>query len=137
RTRGEGLLPDTIQAVGLELPQPYGSYRSARETVGHPEREIELLRLQPAVPALQRYLPRYLGDHVDPARNEYLLVEQLVDDGILLDSADDVSGWTPAYVDTALAGIGAIHGAWYGQDQWLAVPRLLARRLPTDAGVGR
>jgi len=131
-TIGEGLLPDTIQAVGLELPQPYARYRSARETAGHPEREIELYRLQPTVPALQRYLPRYLGDHVDPARNEYLLVERLVDDGILLDSADDITGWTPAYIDTALAGIGAIHGTWYAQDPWLAAQRWLPLRLTTD-----
>jgi hypothetical protein len=131
-TVGEGLLPDTMQAIGLTLPQPYPNFRSARESAGHPEREIQLYRLQPTVPVLERYLPRYLGDHINPARNEYLLIEQLVEDAILLDSADDVTGWTPARIDTALAGIGAIHGTWYAQDRWLTTQRWLPRRLSTD-----
>lgn len=135
RTRlmvGDSLLPETFQAIGLTLPQPFAQYRTARETIGHPSREIELYRLQPRVPALQRYLPRYLGDRLDPARNEYVLVEQLVEDGLLLDTADDVTGWTPEYIDAALAGIGAVQAVWYGQDQMLAMLRWLPLRATTD-----
>jgi hydroxymethylglutaryl-CoA reductase (NADPH) len=135
RTRlgiGAGLIPQTMNEVGLVLEKPYPEYRTSRESVGGYLREIELYRLQNRHPALRKYLPRYLGDRVDEARNEFVLLEELVTDATLMDSADDVSGWTPTLVDTAIEGIADIHAIYYGRDEALAELGWLERRATTE-----
>lgn len=135
RTRqgiGSGLIPATMAEVGLELKKPYADYLTSRESVGGYLREIEIFRLQDRHPALQRYLPRYLGDRVDEPRNEFVLLEELVADGTLMDSADDVSGWTPGLISIAIEGIADIHAIWYGRDEELAGMGWLERRATTD-----
>ncbi len=135
RTRrgiGSGLIPATMDEVGLSLEKPYADYLTSRESVGGYLREIELFRLQARHPALRKYLPRYLGDRVDESRNEFVLLEELVADGILMDSADDVSGWTPALISTATEGIADVHAIWYGKDEDLAELTWLEERATTE-----
>ena len=135
RTRrgiGSGLIPATMDEVGLSLEKPYADYLTSRESVGGYLREIELFQLQARHPALRKYLPRYLGDRVDESRNEFVLLEELVADGILMDSADDVSGWTPALISTATEGIADVHAIWYGKDEDLAELTWLEERATTE-----
>lgn len=135
RTRtgiGTGLIPKTMAEIGLELDRPFPEYLTSRETVGGYMREIEIFRMQSRYPSLQKYLPRYLGDHVDESRNEFILLEELITDGALMDSADDVSGWTPELINSAIEAIADIHAIFYGKDDQLSAMNWLERRVTTE-----
>jgi len=38
---------------------------------------------------------------------------------VLMDTADDVSGWTPEHIRVAIKGIAEVHSIWYGREDEL------------------
>ena len=106
---GETLIPWICQTYGTTLPQPYPIYHSARELVGTGARESNLYDLSITMPELMAILPPYYGTVV--SRGERAII--LGDEGAIfgLDAGGAISHWSPAHIDAALRGIGAVHAA--------------------------
>ncbi len=56
----------------------------------------------------------------DDNREAYVLVQELMEDMELMDSADDTSGWTDEHLQVAIQGIAEVHSIWYGKEDELA-----------------
>jgi NADP-dependent 3-hydroxy-3-methylglutaryl-CoA reductase len=52
----------------------------------------------------------------DDSREAYVIVQELMENMELMDSADDTSGWTQEYLQVAIRGIAEIHSIWYGKE---------------------
>jgi len=56
----------------------------------------------------------------DDSREAYVLVQELMENMELMDSADDTSGWTAEHIQVAIRGIAEVHSIWYGKEAELA-----------------
>ena len=56
----------------------------------------------------------------DDSREAYVLVQELMEDMELMDSADDTSGWTDEHLQVAIQGIAEVHSIWYEKEAELA-----------------
>lgn len=56
----------------------------------------------------------------DDSREAYVLVQELMENMELMDSADDTSGWTQEHFQVAIRGIAEVHSIWYGKEDELA-----------------
>ncbi len=89
-------------------------------------RELEVYRQQDK--RFRRYVPEIYGIYQNDEREIYLLVMERLCQMELMDSADDVSGWTHDHIIAALDGIADIHSIWLGredelsQQPWLPYP---------------
>ena len=83
---------------------------------------------------LRRHMPVVYGRVADGRRGCYRLVLEDLSGLTLLDTADDVSGWTPPHVEAVLRGLAEIHAVWYRRGatlrrrSWLG-PVLTARDM--------
>ncbi len=70
----------------------------------------------------KKHAPVVYGVWEDKAREAYVIVEERLDPTrmVLMDSADDTSGWQPQHIHAALDGIAAVHSIWYGKQEELA-----------------
>ncbi len=89
-------------------------------------RELAVCQQQDA--RFKRYVPEIYGVYQNDEREIYLLVMERLCDMELMDTADDVSGWTPDHIIAAIDGIADIHSIWLGredelcQQPWLPYP---------------
>lgn len=56
----------------------------------------------------------------DESREAYVIVQELMENMELMDSADDTSGWTQEHIQVAIRGIAEVHSIWYGKEDELA-----------------
>ena len=61
------------------------------------------------------HAPTVFGTYMDPERKAYVIVEERLHqhDMLLMDSADDTSGWTEETFNAAIRGLSEIHSIWY------------------------
>jgi hydroxymethylglutaryl-CoA reductase (NADPH) len=112
---GRTALPGWLEAAGVQLSRPLDSFGSAVEFLDSREREIAAYRLQLDADPFSRYMPRRLGDRVDPGRDEYLLLVERVDGAVLMDSGENVAAWTRERVETMVDAAAALHAVWLGR----------------------
>ena len=88
-------------------------------------RELEMYRLED--PRFRSHMPVFYEAYENPKREAYVLVTELLQDMVLMNSADDVSGWGKSEIETALQGAADFHSVWYGREEdlsrlpWLGV----------------
>jgi len=73
----------------------------------------ELAIYQQTDSRLLRHIPAIYQTWQNPEREAYLIVMEKLDNVLLMDTVDDVSGWESAHIDAALEGIAKIHSIWY------------------------
>jgi hypothetical protein len=129
---GRTALPDWFEQAGVVLSRSLPAYASMEEFLDSVDREIAVYRLQSQHPAFLQYMPRRLGDRVASERDEYVLLVERVDRTQLMDSADDVSGWTPDRVEAMIDAMAALHAPWLGR-----TAGLMAGPWPTQARQAR
>lgn len=56
----------------------------------------------------------------DDSREAYVIVQELMENMELMDSADDTSGWTKQHLSTAVRGIAEVHSIWYDKEDELS-----------------
>ncbi len=56
----------------------------------------------------------------DESREAYVLVQELMENMELMDSADDTSDWTQEHLQVAIRGIAEVHSIWYEKEDELA-----------------
>jgi len=92
-------------------------------------------------PRLTDHVPRLYEAHVDPSREAYVLVLELLgagggadNDVLLLDSENEPERWGRKEIEVALTGAAALHSIWYGREEeliaqpWLG-PVMSARQM--------
>ncbi len=78
----------------------------------------------------RRYVPEVYGVYRNDEREIYILILECLRDMILMDSADDVSGWTSEHIVAAIDGMADIHSIWLGRDRELETQHWL-QNYPT------
>ena len=118
---------------GGRFAEEYSHWRDWTGFKGTHVRELGLYRCAP--PELRAVMPAVYGIHDDASREAHILVmEDLSDDVDLKDTANDVRGWKPEHIETALTGIAGVHAAWLGREEevlaldWIG-PVMDARRM--------
>lgn len=56
----------------------------------------------------------------DESREAYVIVQELMENMELMDSADDTSGWTQEHIQVAIKGIAEVHSIWFEREEELA-----------------
>jgi hydroxymethylglutaryl-CoA reductase (NADPH) len=67
----------------------------------------------------RRHVPGIFGLLRDDKREAYIVIMERLKDMVLMDSANDPSGWTQAHVETVLRGIAQVHSIWLGREEEL------------------
>jgi thioester reductase-like protein len=112
---------------GERLGAAYSEFGSGLGTTEGAAREIALYR--DGDPLLRAHTPAVVSTHADPGAQRWTVVLEDLRGLPLLDSVDRPHAWTRAHVETAVDGIAAIHGAWYGRvaelrrQPWMATQR--------------
>lgn len=77
-------------------------------------REIKVMTQQD--PRFTRHAPVVYGTLLAPEREAYVLVEELLEDLELMDSANDTSRWRQEHLAAAISGIAEVHSIWYKRE---------------------
>ncbi|MBF0452401.1 MAG: phosphotransferase [Candidatus Magnetomorum sp.] len=80
-------------------------------------RELEIYRQKD--PRFIKYIPKIYGIYENEDREAYVVLMERLKNLVLMDSANDISGWTPEHIHTAIDGISDIHSIWYGKEDEL------------------
>lgn len=107
---GESLAALVDPAIGAA----YARWSDRIGFAGSHVREIEIYRQTDE--RFTRHAPALLGSVVDEPGNRYVMAIENVSDAVLLDSADDPSGWTDDTIRTAIKGLASLHAIWYRRE---------------------
>lgn len=99
------------------LAHAFNSFRNQIGFRGCHVRELKVMSQQD--PRFVRHAPEVYGVLLDPQREAYVLVEELLEGLELMDSADDTSRWSQQHIAAAITGIAEVHSIWYGREQQL------------------
>ncbi|MDO8266761.1 MAG: phosphotransferase [Moraxellaceae bacterium] len=99
------------------LAQEFNNFRNQIGFKGCHVRELAVMAQ--ADERFTRNSPRVYGVVQDPEREAYVIVEELLRDMVLMDSADDTSDWTRQHIEAAIRGIAEVHSIWYGREEEL------------------
>ncbi len=99
------------------LAQEYNRYKDQLGFRGCHQRELAVMSQKD--PRFTRNAPLVYGVYENADREAYVIVEELMQDMVLMDSADDVAEWTPAHIKAAIKGIAEVHSIWYGREDEL------------------
>lgn len=120
------------QSCGGRLATTYSRFRGKTGFTGCHIRELGVYGQTD--PRFVAHVPRIYGTYRNDLREAYVVVMERLDNLVLMNSGDEVSGWQPQHIEAALRGIGEIHAIWYGretellQQPWIgAVPNGEAR----------
>lgn len=89
-------------------------------------KELEIYRQSD--PRFVKHTPEIFGILQDDKREAYVVIQERLRDTVLMDSADDVSGWTREHIECAIDGITEIHSIWYDREDelkekvWIGIP---------------
>ena len=109
-----------------DLAAEFKRYGGKIDLLGCHVRELAVYQQQDE--RFVRYVPEVYGIYQNDEREIYLLVLERLCHMELMDSADDVSGWTHDHIIAALDGIADIHSIWLGREEelrrqpWLSYP---------------
>lgn len=103
---------------GPRLAHAFSHFKMQTDFVGCDARELAVYAQDD--PRFVRHAPRVYGIARDDAREVFIAVlERLGADVVLMDSADDVSGWQQPQIEAAIRGIAEVHAIWYGREDEL------------------
>jgi hydroxymethylglutaryl-CoA reductase (NADPH) len=66
-----------------------------------------------------RYMPTIYSTYSNPEREAYVVIMEQLDDVILKDTADNISGWNQSHINAAIEGIARVHSVWFGRTEEL------------------
>jgi NADP-dependent 3-hydroxy-3-methylglutaryl-CoA reductase len=96
-----------------DLREAHDRFKNKIGAAGCHLRELEIYNLTDA--RLVRHIPIIYLSYQNHDREAYVIVMEQLNDVVLKDTADDVSGWESAHIDAALEGIAKVHSIWYGR----------------------
>lgn len=81
--------------------------------------------------AFDEHLPKIYGVYQNHEREAYVVVMERLQDMVLMDSADDTSGWQRPHIEAAIKGAASLHAVFYGKEDelrdlpWIGRPHTL------------
>jgi len=95
-------------------------YKKTKGKIGFVDCHIrELAIYEQNDPIFNKYLPKCYGTYRNDERQGYIIVQELLKDMVLMDTADDVSGWKANHIYKAIDGLSDLHSVWYGREKEL------------------
>ncbi len=126
------MLSSMAAMCDARLAQSFTQFRNELGFKGCHVRELAVMSQQD--PRFTRNAPKVYGVVADAEREAYVIVEELLQDLTLMDSADDTSGWQREHLEAAITGIAEVHSIWYGREDELKAQDWLVD-YPTAAGM--
>ncbi|MDP3847860.1 MAG: phosphotransferase [Pseudomonas sp.] len=126
------MLNSMASMCDARLAQSFNQYREQLGFKGCHVRELAVMSQQD--PRFTRHAPQVYGVVEDPQREAYVIIEELLEDLVLMDSADDTQAWTQPHLEAAIRGIAQVHSIWYGREEELKQQPWLVD-YPTAAGM--
>ncbi|MFZ3184178.1 MAG: phosphotransferase [Pseudomonas sp.] len=126
------MLNSMASMCDARLAQSFNQYREQLGFKGCHVRELAVMSQQD--PRFTRHAPQVYGVVEDPQREAYVIIEELLEDLELMDSADDTQAWTQPHLEAAIRGIAQVHSIWYGREEELKQQPWLVD-YPTAAGM--
>ncbi|MCH8499845.1 MAG: phosphotransferase [Marinobacter sp.] len=114
------------------LAHAFNTFRNQIGFKGCHVRELAVMSQQD--PRFVRHAPEVYGTLLDPEREAYVIVEELLNGLELMDSADDTRGWQEEHLTAAIEGIAQVHSIWYGREEELLQQSWMVD-YPTAAGM--
>ena len=99
------------------LAHAYNEYRDQLGFKGCHTRELAIMAQDDE--RFARHMPRTYLSWQDDSREAYVLVQELLQDMELMDSADDTRSWTTEHLNAAVDGLAEMHSVWYGREDEL------------------
>lgn len=93
------------------LAQSYNKFKEKLEFRGCHNRELRVMSQTDE--RFRKHAPITYFTVEDPDREAYVLVQEYMTGLELMDSADDVRGWTPEHIRAAVEGIAEVHSIWF------------------------
>lgn len=112
------LVSNSIAAMcDARLAQSYNQFKDKLEFKGCHSRELFVMSQQDE--RFRKHAPITYFTLQDPSREAYVLVQEFMSGLELMDTADDVSGWTEAHIFAAIDGMAELHSIWYEKGEEL------------------
>ncbi|MFU8803488.1 MAG: phosphotransferase [Bradymonadaceae bacterium] len=105
------MLSSMASLCGPAVAETFARRKASLDFTACDAREVAIYRQTD--PRFLRHAPKVFGTHQNASREIFIVVLELLSDVILLDTADDVSGWEDEHIVAALEGIAEIHAIWY------------------------
>ncbi|MEM6406133.1 MAG: phosphotransferase [Pseudomonadota bacterium] len=99
------------------LAKAYEKYKAYVGFAGCDERELAVLSQKDS--RFVAHVPEIYGVFKDVDREIFIIIEEHLKDMELMDSADDLLGWSDYHISTAIDGIAQCHAIWYGKENEL------------------
>ena len=80
------------------------------------------------------HMPAIHGIYRDDTREAYVVVMERLKGMLLMDTADDTSGWQRPHIEAAIDGIARCHSVWYGREDELLAQEWIGP-VQTTAGM--
>lgn len=106
------LVSNSIAAMcDARLAQSYNKFKDKLEFKGCHTRELFVMSQKDE--RFRKHAPITYFTLDDPGREAFVLVQEFMSGLELMDSADDVSGWTEEHIVAAIEGMAELHSIWY------------------------
>jgi len=112
-----GALNQLASMCGEELATEFDKHKYQAGLAGTDRRELAVFRQTDE--RFTRHTPELFGIYEDASRESYVIVQELLTDMELMDSANDVTHWTDEHIQAALKGIAECHAIWFDKDDEL------------------
>ena len=103
--------------VDPAVATPYRAWSHALGFAGSAAREVAISRQQD--PRFIAHSPHVFASTAEESTGTWLVIQERIASARLLDSADDPDRWTPADIDTAIAGLSALQAIWFDREDEL------------------
>jgi hydroxymethylglutaryl-CoA reductase (NADPH) len=103
--------------AGGRLRDSYARFKDRTGFAGCHVRELGVYAQ--ADPRFWRRVPKVYDTFRDDRREAYVVVMERLTGMTLMETADDVSGWSRRHVETALRDIAEVHAVWYRREEEL------------------
>lgn len=112
------LVSNSIAAMcDARLAQSYNKFKNTLEFRDCHTRELAVMSQQDE--RFRKHTPITYFTLQDASREAYVLVQEFMTGLELMDSADDVSGWTQDHIFAAIDGIAEMHAIWFEKGEEL------------------
>ena len=114
------------ELCSVELGREFKACKELLPSHGCDVRELAVFAQQDE--RFVRHAPSFHGAYRNDKRSAYVLVQELLTDMELLNSASELRRWRPEHIEAALAGAAQLHAIWFGKEKelraqpWLGVP---------------
>ncbi len=107
-------LADVLIKGGIVVPDVAGLLAKTELFNTH-MKEINVFRMQKTVPAFTRVLPSVYGTYVDDNAQQYVVLEEFLEDAYVMKDYTDIAFWTNPRIEMMVRDFARMHAGYYGK----------------------